>query len=175
MEKLEISELFSIDNKLSSIADNIIEEDNLSDLKNLIQIFNLNQAKKNALRILKLNSLLDKVQDSMIDRFEKRPGEFSNTDLINYMNTVQSAIDRANKSLTLVDETPTITLNQVNVTVEDPVLNRESREKITNAINALMKLNSAEDTHIEEVIIDEEESSTEELGDENGRNNIDKM
>ena len=76
-----------------------------------------------------------------IERFEKRPGEFSNTDLINYMNTVQNAIDRANKSLNLIDEAPAITLNQVNVNVEDPVLNRESREKITNAINALLKLN----------------------------------
>lgn len=142
MNENEVSKLFSLDTKLNSVTESIVEEENLDKLKELMHIFNLNQAKKNALRVLKLNNLLDKVQDSMIDRFDKRPGEFSNTDLINYMNTVQSAIDRANKSLNLIDESPAITLNQVNVNVnEDTVLSRESREKITNAINALLKFN----------------------------------
>lgn len=158
MNENEVGKLFSIDAKLGDVVNDIVEEDNIENLKKLMQLFNLNQAKKNALRVMKLNSLLDKVQDSMIDRFEKRPGEFSNTDLINYMNTVQSAVDRANKSLTLIDESPIITLNQVNVNVnEDPVLNRESREKITNAINALMKLNlnNNEDVPPNEVIVEE--------------------
>lgn len=158
MNENEVGKLFSIDAKLGDVANDIVEEDNIENLKKLMQLFNLNQAKKNALRVMKLNSLLDKVQDSMIDRFEKRPGEFSNTDLINYMNTVQSAVDRANKSLTLIDESPIITLNQVNVNVnEDPILNRESREKITNAINALMKLNlENKEQQVENIIIEEE-------------------
>ena len=144
-DKINVDDLISLvplDNSTKELANNIIQETSFEKTQDLIKLFNLNQAKKNALRVLKLNNLLDKVQDSMIDRFEKRPGEFSNTDLINYMTTVQSAIDRANKSLNLIDEMPAITLNQVNVNVsEDAILNRESREKITNAINALMKLN----------------------------------
>lgn len=159
--KIDVDDLISLlplEQSNLTLANDIIKEQSFDKTQELIKLFNLNQAKKNALRILKLNDLLDKVQDSMIDRFEKRPGEFSNTDLINYMNTVQSAIDRANKSLTLIDEGPAITLNQVNVNVnEDPVLNRESREKITNAINALMKLNlnSNEDTPPNEIIVEE--------------------
>ena len=144
-DKINVDDLISLvplDNSTKELANNIIQETSFEKTQDLIKLFNLNQAKKNALRVLKLNNLLDKVQDSMIDRFEKRPGEFSNSDLINYMTTVQSAIDRANKSLNLIDEMPAITLNQVNVNVsEDTILNRESREKITNAINALMKLN----------------------------------
>ena len=92
---------------------------------------------------MKLNSLLDKVSDQMLERFEKRPGEFSNDDLLSYMNTVQASIDRANKSLQLIDQTPpAIQINQVNITNEDPVLSRESREKVDNVIKILLnKLN----------------------------------
>lgn len=52
-------------------------------------------AKKNALRVLKLNDLLDQVSDKMMERFEKRPEEFSHRDLIDYMNTVSTTIERA--------------------------------------------------------------------------------
>lgn len=155
IDKDDIINTIPLDTSNQQIANDIIAETSFDKTQELIRLFNLNQAKKNALRVLKLNNLLDKVQDSMIERFEKRPGEFSNTDLINYMNTVQNAIDRANKSLNLIDEAPAITLNQVNVNVEDPVLNRESREKITNAINALLKLNLNNEQKEEEIIIEE--------------------
>ena len=93
----------------------------------------------------------------MIERFEKKPGEFSNADLLNYMQVAQSAIDRANKSLNLVDEVPAITMNQVNVNItEDSVLSRESRDKVTEAINAIMKkLKLQEQEPIEEIIVDD--------------------
>ena len=92
------------------------------------------------LRVLKLNSLLDHVSDEMIRRFERTPGEFANNDLLNYMNVVQASIDRANKSLNLVDEVPNISLTQVNVNVEENKLNRESRAKITEAISKILEM-----------------------------------
>ncbi len=135
----DIIDVIPLDNSTNKLAQDIINEDNLDQVKNLTHLFNLNQAKKNVLRILKLNQLLDKVSDQMIERFEKRPGEFSNSDLLNYMQITQSAIDRANKSLNLVDETPAIQINQQNVIVEKDVLDRESRDKITDAVNAILK------------------------------------
>lgn len=150
----DVINMVPLDNSTADIAQKIIAEDNIENVKNLTHLFNLNQSKKNVLRVLKLNNLLDKVQDQMIERFEKKPGEFSNADLLNYMQVAQSAIDRANKSLNLVDETPSITMNQVNVNIsEDPVLNRESREKVTEAIAAIMKkLNMKEEPETEVVI-----------------------
>lgn len=157
MDSKDLVNLIPLDDETSKLAQNIVDEQDLENVKNLTHLFNLNQAKKNVLRILKLNSLLDKIQDQMIERFEKKPAEFSNADLLNYMQVAQSAIDRANKSLNLVDETPAITMNQVNVTInEDNVLSRESRERVTTAISAIMKklkLNSeVEDISEEDVV-----------------------
>lgn len=146
-----------LDDSTNKLAEDIIQENDVEKVQNLVHLFNLNQSKKNVLRILKLNNLLDKVQDQMIERFEKKPGEFSNADLLNYMQVAQSAIDRANKSLNLVDETPSITMNQVNVNIsEDPVLNRESREKVTEAIAAIMKKLNMQEQSEDEIIVEQD-------------------
>lgn len=156
MDDKDLEGLIKLDSDADEIANKIMQETDDSSIKNLTHLFNLNQAKKNALRILKLNSLLDKVSDQMIKRFEQRPGEFSNSDLLNYMTVVQSSIDRANKQLNLIDEMPAITLNQVNVSMEN-MLDRESRSKITEAVNKILQMASAEEKRIEEDIIVEPE------------------
>lgn len=141
----DIINTIPLDSSTIKIAQNIIEEQDIDQVKDLTHMFNLNQAKKNVLRILKLNQLLDKVSDQMIERFEKRPGEFNNTELLNYMQITQSAIDRANKSLNLIDEAPTIQINQQNIIVEKETLNKDSRDKITDAITAILnKINVPE-------------------------------
>jgi hypothetical protein len=149
--------IIPLDDSTNKLAKDIVQENDVEKVQNLVHLFNLNQSKKNVLRILKLNNLLDKVQDQMIERFEKKPGEFSNADLLNYMQVAQSAIDRANKSLNLVDETPSITMNQVNVNIsEDPVLNRESREKVTEAIAAIMKKLNMQEQSEDEIIVEQD-------------------
>lgn len=136
----DIIDLIPLDNKTNELANEIINEESIERTQDLVKLFNLNQAKKNVLRVLKLNSLLDHVSDEMIRRFERTPGEFANNDLLNYMNVVQASIDRANKSLNLVDEVPNISLTQVNVNVEENKLNRESRAKITEAISKILEM-----------------------------------
>lgn len=138
IEKIETKDLVDIapiNNAMVELVDDIIKEDDTTRLKKLTNLFNLNQTKKNALRILRLNELLDLIQDQMIERFETSPLEFENKELLDYMQVIQSAIDRANKSLDLIDHTPTIQLNQVNV--EMPILNHESRERVREAIQAI--------------------------------------
>lgn len=133
-------DLVPLDNKTTEIAQSIISEDDVDKVKDLTHMFNLMQAKKNVIRVMKMNSLLDSVTEQMTERFAKRPAEFSNADLLSYMNVVQSAIDRANKSITQVDETPVITLqqNNVNVTIED-TFDRASRDRIADAVKAMLK------------------------------------
>ena len=157
MDSKDLINIIPLDESTNKLAQDIINEQDIESVKNLTHLFNLNQAKKNVLRILKLNNLLDKVQDHMIERFEKKPGEFSTTDLFNYMQVTQSAIDRANKSLNMVDETPAITMNQVNVTInEDNVLSRESRDKVTEAINNIMKkLKLSEQEEVVEMVVED--------------------
>ena len=158
MEINELENLVPISDEANTLAGEILKEDNLDHLKNLTNLFNLNQAKKNVIRVLKLNELLDKVQDQMLERFKKKPGEFSNDDLISYMQVTQQAIDRANKSLKLVDDTPAIQVTNVNITTEkESVLSRESREKIDNVIKTLMSKLNLPETPTEEIIVEEED------------------
>lgn len=144
-----------LDSSTNKLAQDIINEENLDQVKNLTHLFNLNQAKKNVLRILKLNQLLDKVSDQMIERFEKRPGEFSNADLLNYMQVAQSAIDRANKSLNQVDETPAIQINQQNIIMDKEILGKDSRDRVTDAVNAILnKINKMKDKEQQEDVVE---------------------
>ena len=136
----DIIDLIPLDNKTNELANKIINTEDISQCQDLVKLFNLNQAKKNVLRVLKLNSLLDHVSDDMINRFQNKPGEFANNDLLNYMNVVQNSIDRANKSLNLVDEVPNISLTQVNVNVEENKLDRDSRARVAEAVMKMLEL-----------------------------------
>ena len=105
---------------------------------------------------MKLGALLDKVSDQMIERFEKRPGEFSNSDLLNYLQVTQSAIEKANKSLNLVDETPAIAFqqnNQVNINLHGG-LDQESKSRVISAIQSILQKSNSSSAygHSDEVI-----------------------
>lgn len=139
------------------VVNQIVNEDDVDKIKDLTHLFNVQNAKKNALRIVKLNGLLDKVSDQAIERFEKRPGEFSNKDLLDYMTVVQNSIDRSTKALNM-EEQPLIQINQqtseVNVNLGENNMNRESREKVLNAVNMLLKI--AQSNNINNDVIDAE-------------------
>lgn len=152
MDSKEIINLIPLDKETQELTQKIVDEKDLETLKDLTHLFNLSQAKRNVLRVVKLNSLLDKVSDQMIERFEKYPDNFSSSDLLNYLQVTQNAIDRANKSLNLIDETPVIQLNQVNINVTEEPLDRESRSRIADAVQAILR--KSKELEIEPEIID---------------------
>jgi len=150
-----------IDNQSKQLAQYILNESDVEKVKELTQLFNLNQAKKNVLRVMKLNGLLDTVSDKIIDRFDKFPDNFSNDDLIKYLQVTQTAIEKANKNLSLVDETPVIQVNhnnQLNVNISE-TLDRDSRERVLAFVKSAIQQNSAEETDFVEL---EEEVDTNE-------------
>lgn len=133
-----------LDLKTSKIAQEIINEDDVDTIKDLTHLFNLNQAKKNVIRVMKLNGLLDTVSDKIIERFEKYPDNFSSADLLNYLQVTQNAIEKANKNLSLVEDTPVIQVNhnnQVNVNIIDSY-DRDSKERVMEAIKAILSKSS---------------------------------
>lgn len=137
----ELINTSAIKKEVEGLAQQIIDEPDVEKTKDLIELFNWNMQKKNALRILKLEGLLDSVSDQMIERFEKRPGEFSNSDLLNYLQTIQTTLDKTSQNLTKADETPKIQLqqnNQVNVNILDG-FDRESKGRIADAIKAILQ------------------------------------
>lgn len=127
--------------KTEEVANQIIAEDDTDKVKDLTHLFNLLQAKKNVLRVMQLDGLLDHVSEAMLARFEKRPDEFSNSDLISYMNTLQTAIEKSSKSVNMVEESPAIVVNntQVNLGDTQDTLSRESREKVADFIKKVLE------------------------------------
>ena len=146
-----------VDDTAIELSKQIAKAENKNELDSLYDVFKINDAKKNIFRINKLNNLLDKVTDEAIARFENRPGEMSNKEVIDYMNAVQNQID---KSKSIIDETKNINLTQVNNTVnvninnEQPTLTRESRERIVDFIKEILD-NNKEITDIIDMTADE--------------------
>ena len=141
----------NIDEKVTSLVNEVLEEPDVSKTKDLISLFNWNMSKKNMLRVLKLNNLYDDVTDQMIKRFAYKPDQFSNDDLLNYMKTVQGAITSSSKMIEEMEEpAPAIIQNntQINVNVGDS-FSRESRERILAAIQATLQAAQTTDNSVE--------------------------
>jgi hypothetical protein len=94
------------------------------------------------IRVNKLSDLMDVITDQAVARFTNRPDEISNQDLMNSLKTVQDLIERGTKQAAGVQETPLIQINQqtneVNVGDTGINLGRDSRERVKNAVGALL-------------------------------------
>jgi hypothetical protein len=146
-------DLKPLDEQTKDIAQKILDEQDIDKVKNLTNLFNLNAQKRNVMRVLKMNGLLDAVTDQIVERFEKRPDNFSNEELLKYMQVTENAIDRANKNLHLVEETPPIQYqqnNQVNINIVD-TLDRDSKDRVLEYVNSVLKMgNNTEVIELEE-------------------------
>lgn len=159
-ENTQLMQTEDIDNKTVDLANKILNEDDFDETKKMIQLFNLNQSKKNVIRLLKLSKLLDSIYDQMISRVEGRPGEFSNEDLIKYVNTIITAIDKANKSLDLVQEAPAISVGQINIVNTGESFDRESRERILNAVDKVLMRAKEAGINVDDYTVSEDENKT---------------
>ena len=135
--------ILPLNTKEQTIVANIINAESKDELQAQFDLFNMNQSKKNALRIIKLNTLLDKVEDQALERMTKRPDMVSNKELLDYMNVVSNQIERSQKQIDSLKDTPSITLKQQNNTEVNinvgPQLDREGKERVIDAISSLIK------------------------------------
>jgi hypothetical protein len=132
-----------IDNKSRELTYEIASSESSEEIEELSKKLNINNTKKNAFRVVKLNDLLDKINQEAINRFEKRPGEISNKEILDYMNAIQNQIDRSQKTVDSIRDIKAVQLNttQNNTTVNihmpgDEVANldKNSRDKILSII-----------------------------------------
>ena len=152
-----------LDKSTTKVVKNLIKENDPDEMKKLTALFNQNQAKKNAVRTLKLNDLKDKINDQLAERLEKRADEFTNKELIEAGNFIQESIDRNNKELATVNEQPAIQVNKqtniINIGTTTADLNRDSRDRILDAIKAIMgeakDINIDSMQEVEEVVVEE--------------------
>jgi hypothetical protein len=125
------------------LINQIIAESDIEKTKDLTYLFNINQNKKTMIRVDKLSGLQDNLVDQLVRRIAERPDEISNKELMDGLKIVQDIIERGQKQVAGVTETPLIQINQQNneVNIGDSAtagLSRESRDKVKNAVNALL-------------------------------------
>lgn len=134
----ETNDIIPVETSLETIADKIVKSDS-EDIQKLVDLFNLNITKKNATRVVTYEHLVDKVLEEMTDRIEKRPSNFDNTDLLNYLKIIQESSSKAVKNLTNIDDS-TIKLNQNTLNINiDTGLDRSSKEKVINTIASILQ------------------------------------
>lgn len=141
--KLPANSKLDIDNQ--TLIEKIIDESDSKEVKDLVNQFNLNHTKKQIVRSAIFDQLLDHITDQMQERITQRGDQFSNKDLLDYLNTINASIEKTQKQISDVDAIPVIQVNQqnnINIAGAD-ILDRESRERVTSVIEALMsKINS---------------------------------
>ena len=146
-----------LNNQTQTIAEQIMNETSLDKVKDLTHLFNINMSKKNALRVMAMDNLVDKVTSQIEARFEKYPDNFSNTELLNYLQVLQNSIDKASKNLNLVEESPAIQLNQnnVNINIVDN-MSRESRERVAAFLKQALSGQIKNEEESTTIILEEE-------------------
>lgn len=163
-DKKELVDASGLDTKIVDLTNQILNEDNPEAAKDLVALFNWNMSKKNVSRIIKLNGLLDDVSDQMVIRFRTRADQFTNSDLIDYMKTIQGAIDTSTKNLTQVEQPPVI-MNQTNIQINGNIgdsFDRDAKERILAAVQATLRKAQTFDgeaTVIESLPEDDEETN----------------
>lgn len=146
------------------VVKDIVAAPNKEELEKQFQLFNMNQVKKNALRIIKLNDLLTKVEDQALERFEKRPDQVSNKELLDYMNAVSNQIEKAQNfsKETLSTEIGGIKIKQekteVNINVA-PVLNRNEKDRVVDVISILLNQMKKPQSRANDEVVEVEEAS----------------
>ena len=147
----------TVKEKDNELIDTILQETDIDKLKDLTHVFNAFQAKRQILRVNALNDVQDALVAQMARRLQETPNNFNNNDIAMWMKTVQQTLDSAQNSVKSIDDVPAIVNQnntQINVNVEDN-LSRESREKIMDALQAI--LGSVENTGKEIVSYDDNE------------------
>ena len=125
-------------NQEDNLEDKLINELDADEVKNIIDLFNLNIKKKNVIRANKLSELQDSISNQMIERVEKNADAFSNKDLLEYFKTIQQTLQTSDTSSENVKVPVQITQTQINVNVEEPTLDRQSKQRVLDAIKAIL-------------------------------------
>lgn len=125
----------------------IAKAESKEELEALYQKFNINNTKKNALRINQLNNLLDQVNQQAVERFNRRPETVSNKEILDYMNAIQNQIERSQRTVDGIKDITAIQVNNtqnntVNIHVKDtdiPYLSKDSRDRITDLVTSILQ------------------------------------
>jgi hypothetical protein len=119
------------------------------------QQFNDIQRKKQLARISKLSDVQDMLTDQFYQRISQRPDEISNKEMLDGMKVVQDLMEKNQKHADITEDIPQlIQINQTEVNVGNN-LNRDSRERVKNAVLDLLgSINRTQQEPEEPVVIE---------------------
>ena len=107
-------------------------------MQSIEQQFNDIQRKKQLARISKLSDVQDMLTDQFYQRISQRPDEISNKEMLDGMKVVQDLMEKNQKHAEVIEDIPQlIQINQTEVNVGNN-LNRDSRERVKNAVIDLL-------------------------------------
>ena len=128
-------ELLSLDDK--ELRDKLLQSKDPVEINDIVQLFNMNLKKKELIRADIYSELQDKVTDQIGKRIEKNSDTFSNKDLLDYMNSIQSILNKQGNQEN--NTIPTIAI-QNNLTInQSEELSKDSRDRIKDVIQAILK------------------------------------
>lgn len=148
--KEDVDLISVVKEKDNELINSIMQEKDVEKLKDLTHIFNAFQAKRQILRANALNDVQDALVQQMARRLQETPNNFNNNDIAMWMKTVQQTLDSTKNNIDSIDTIPAIVQQhntQVNINMEDN-LSRESREKIMDALQAILENVNNTDTDI---------------------------
>ena len=115
----------------------LLTSNSKDEVDQIINLFNQNLKKKELLRIGKLSELQDLIVEQAEKRLTKYSDEFSNKDLIEFFKTFQTTLQNTDKSMDNIPQIQ-ITQNQLNLSIEPPEFDQDSRQRILNAVRMLL-------------------------------------
>ena len=159
--ELVTKKTYSLENSANDIITDALNETSSEEMKKHIDRFNLELTKKNMLRMVMLNNVLDAAQEEVFTRLMNSSDDMSNKELLEVINTFQTSMEKTSKNMEKVDELPMIELRQQNVNINvDNTLDRDSKNKVINVIKELLKNttrpNNSEGNIIEVESVEEE-------------------
>ena len=123
---------------IDKITQSIMQSDG-ANIDEDLQLFNAYMLKKSAVRAAKYDGLMDNVLKEMQARLENRSEMFDNADLLKYLQVLQDASEKSILAANGESSIPQIKITQNNVNMSQNELSRESREKVLDFINNVLK------------------------------------
>ena len=124
----------------NNLTTDIIDETDVDKTKDLLSLFNLYQAKRNTLRVAKLNEIMDNTIAEVSRRIETSPSTYGNDELNTLIKTIQGAIDFSTKGMNSVDNVTIVPVQQnQTINIGNEAIDRDSKERVINAVQSILK------------------------------------
>lgn len=132
----------------------LLDSTDSQEMNDLVSLFNLNLKKREIIRADTFSELQDNIAEQMKKRLNKNQDTFSNKDLLDYLNSIQSILNKYDnkddKSLQIAIQ------NNLVINQSSEELDKDSRDRIADVIRNILKIQGEEkiDQHEGDEIID---------------------